>query len=125
MCRSWCIILITNDLDIRLLRQMSCGFPWGHCQMFPRSVEVEVIPRKPRSPTVTFSLILNTSSFPKLIQEAQDSDYDWSISAREISTKLSLCLNDSLSREIGLQDLDTLMHQISSCWIHCCLETKI
>ena len=48
----------------------------------------------PRLSTVTFILILNTSSFLKFIQEAQNSDSDWSISARETSTKLSLCLDE-------------------------------
>ena len=62
--------------------------------MFSHIVDVEVSPSRPRSSTVTFILILKTSSFPKFIQEAQSSDFGWSISAKEISMKLSLCLDE-------------------------------
>ena len=75
---------------ISLLQQTSCGFPWRHCQMFSHIVDVGVSPRRPQLSTVTFILILNNSSFPKFIQEVQNSDSDWSISPREISTKLSV-----------------------------------
>ena len=53
--------------QVSLLRQTSCGFPWGHCQMFSHIVDVGVSPSRPQSSTVTFILILNTSSFPKFI----------------------------------------------------------
>ena len=76
--------------QISLLRQTSCGFPWGHCQMFSHIVDVGVSPSRPRSSTLIFILILNNSNFPKFMQEAQNSDSGWSISAREISTKLSV-----------------------------------
>ena len=78
--------------QISFLRQTSCEFPWEHCQMFYHTVDVGVSPSRPLSSTVTFILILSTSSFPKFIQEAQNSDSGWSISAREISTKLSSCV---------------------------------
>ena len=86
--------------QISFLRQTSCEFPWGHCQMFYHTVDVGVSPSRPLSSTVTFILILNTSSFPKFIQEAQNSDSGWSISAREIATKLSsyVCMSDLVAK---------------------------
>ena len=80
--------------QISLRSQTSCGFPWGHFQMFSHIADVGVSPSRPWSSTVTFILILNTSSFPKYIQEVQNSDSGWSISVREISMKLSLCLDE-------------------------------
>ena len=62
--------------------------------MFYHTVDVGVSHSRPLSSTVTFILILSTSSFPKFIQDAQNSDSGWSISAREISMKLSLCLDE-------------------------------
>ena len=58
--------------------------------MFSHIVDVGLSPSRPQLSTVTFILILNNSSFPKFIQEVQNSDSDWSISPREISTKLSV-----------------------------------
>ena len=79
---------------ISLLQQTSCGFPWGHCQMFSHIVDVWVSPSRPQSSTLTFILIMNASSFLKFIQEGQNSGSGWNISAREISTKLSLCVDE-------------------------------
>ena len=79
---------------ISLLQQTSCGFPWGHCQMFSHIVDVWVSPSRPRSSTLTFILIMNASSFPKFIQEVQNSGSGWSISAWEFSTKLSECVDE-------------------------------
>ena len=50
--------------QISLLRQTSCGFPWGHCQMFSHIVHVRISPRRPRSTSEILHSYLEYFQFP-------------------------------------------------------------
>ena len=126
MWRFWCIIVIMDVLNRSVYCDKRLLVFLGDIAKINFTLSMlGVSSTSPRLSTVTFILILNTSSFLKFIQEVQNSDSGWSISARETSTKLSLCLDEWLSRKIGLYDFDPLLHRILNCRIHCYLETKI
>ena len=50
--------------QIGLLRQTSCGFPWGHYQMFSHIVHVRISPRRPRSSSEILHSYLDHFQFP-------------------------------------------------------------
>ena len=125
MWRSWCIILITDVLD----RSVSCD---------KRLVDFLGDIAK-----CSLTLSMLGSVLADLGRPLWSLFLSWTIpislnlfKRRRIVTLVGvflpgkflrncLCLDEWLSRAIGLQDLDPLLHRISSCWIHCCLETKI
>ena len=50
--------------QISLLRQTSCGFPWGHCQMFSHIVHFRISPRRPWSSSEILHSYLEHFQFP-------------------------------------------------------------
>ena len=125
MWRSWCIILITDVLD----RSVSCN---------KRLVDfLGDIAKCSLTLSMLGSVLgdLSCPLWPLFLSWTTPVSLNLFKRCRIVtligaflpgkSLQNCLCLDEWLSCEIGLYDLDPLLHRISSCWIHCYLETKI
>ena len=109
---------------ICLLRQTSCGFPWRLLQT-AHSLNVVFCRDWMWPATATINVIQYTSRFPEFVQDALYCEPGWSVSACKVPPKLSLSLDNWFRREIGLCNLDPLLHWISRCLIHWSWKIKL
>jgi len=73
-----------------------------------------------------FNVILYTSRLPEFVQEELYCESGWSVSAWKVPPELSLSLdNNWFRREIGLNNLDPLLHEIYCCLIRWSWEIKL